>query len=101
MLHFSSLHCKVWEMKSSRPYHNANLPEPPHPPPRVPLPAAAGDALGTGGAPSIPLRELSRELGVSHTSPRRHFADKQALMNALALRGFERLDGALGRAAGQ
>ena len=47
------------------------------------------------------MRELSRELGVSHTSPRRHFADKQALLDALALRGFERFDEVLGRAARQ
>ena len=55
--------------------------------------------MESGGAQTISLRELSRELGVSHTSPRRHFADKQALLDALALRGFERFEIALGRAA--
>src|SRR5258708_7120399 len=30
----------------------------------------------------LSLRELSRVVGVSHTSPRRHFADKQALHRA-------------------
>jgi len=45
--------------------------------------------------------ELSRELSISHTSPRRHFVDKQALLDALALRGFERFDETLGRAAKQ
>ena len=54
-----------------------------------------------GGVQDISLRELSRELGVSHTSPRRHFADKQALLDALALRGFERFDDALARAIRQ
>ena len=60
---------------------------------------AAARALETGGAGSLTLRELSRELGVSHTSPRRHFADKQALLDALALRGFERLGVITARAA--
>ncbi|MEI9893229.1 MAG: TetR-like C-terminal domain-containing protein [Chthoniobacter sp.] len=36
---------------------------------------------------------------MSHTSPRRHFADKQALLDALALHGYERLGLTLGRAA--
>ena len=53
------------------------------------------------GVQDISLRELSRELGVSHTSPRRHFADKQALLDALALRGFERFDDVLARAIRQ
>jgi AcrR family transcriptional regulator len=42
---------------------------------------------------------LSREVGVSHTSPRRHFADKQALLDALAQTGFQRLDASLARAS--
>lgn len=77
----------------ARPYHHGNL--------REALLEAAEKALESGGAQSISLRELSRELGVSHTSPRRHFVDKQALLNALALRGFERFGEALGRAAKQ
>jgi AcrR family transcriptional regulator len=78
---------------SPRPYHHGNL--------RESLLKAAEKALETGGAQSISLRELSRELGVSHTSPRRHFADKQALLDALALRGFERFDEAFVRASQQ
>jgi len=78
---------------SPRPYHHGNL--------RESLLKAAEKALETGGAQSISLRELSRELGVSHTSPRRHFADRQALLDALALRGFERFDETLGKAAKQ
>jgi AcrR family transcriptional regulator len=76
-----------------RPYHHGNL--------REALLLAAEKALETEGAKSISLRELSRELGVSHTSPRRHFADKQALLDALALRGFERFDETLSRAIKQ
>jgi AcrR family transcriptional regulator len=74
-----------------RPYHHGNL--------RESLLAVAEKALETTGAKSISLRELSRELNVSHTSPRRHFADKQALLDALAQRGFERLDATLSRAS--
>jgi AcrR family transcriptional regulator len=75
-----------------RPYHHGNL--------RAALLRAAEDALEVGGLQNVSLRELSRELGVSHTSPRRHFADKQALIDALALSGFERFDAVLRRACG-
>jgi len=75
----------------SRPYHHGNL--------RAALLLAGERALESGGVENLSLRELSRELGVSHTSPRRHFADKQALLDALAQHGFERLGATLGRAA--
>ena len=74
-----------------RPYHHGNL--------REALLEAAERAVEAAGAGSLTLRELSRGLGVSHTSPRRHFADKQALLDALAQRGFERLGAVLARAA--
>ena len=94
MLQFIRRPCKMLKVKASpRPYHHGNL--------REALLKAAEKALESGGAQSISLRELSRELGVSHTSPRRHFADRQALLDALALRGFERFGDALGRAARQ
>jgi AcrR family transcriptional regulator len=92
ILQFSPARYKVLPMKASqRPYHHGHL--------REALLKAAEKTLASGGVKSISLRELSRELGVSHTSPRRHFADKQALLDALALRGFERFGDALGRAA--
>jgi len=74
-----------------RPYHHGNL--------RQALLQAAETALEARGASSLSLRELSREVGVSHTSPRRHFADKQALLDALAQSGFQRLDADLAQAA--
>ena len=43
------------------------------------------------GVRQLSLRELAREVGVSHGAPRRHFADRQALLDALAEAGFERL----------
>src|SRR5919107_3634135 len=73
---------------TARPYHHGNL--------RAALLEAAERALARGG--ELSLRELAREVGVSHAAPRRHFADKQALLDALAEGGFERL-GAEMRAA--
>ena len=94
MLHFFPIRPKLLKLKAvPRPYHHGHL--------REALLRAAEKALEMGGAPSISLRELSRELGVSHTSPRRHFAGKQALLDALALRGFERFDETLSRAVGK
>jgi AcrR family transcriptional regulator len=78
---------------SPRPYHHGHL--------REALLRAAERALETGGVQSISLRELSRELGVSQGAPRRDFASKQALLDALAIRGFEQFDEALKRATGK
>ncbi|HZC36204.1 MAG TPA: TetR/AcrR family transcriptional regulator [Chthoniobacterales bacterium] len=76
---------------SHRPYHHGNL--------RQALLLAAEAALEKNGVANLSLRELSRMVGVSHTSPRRHFADKQALLDALAQNGFQRFDAALARAS--
>ncbi|MFB8773864.1 TetR/AcrR family transcriptional regulator [Streptomyces broussonetiae] len=70
-------------MPESRPYHHGDL--------RAALLAAAESTLREKGAGSLSLRELAREVGVSHAAPGRHFKDKQALLNALALAGWERL----------
>ncbi len=79
-------------MKASpRPYHHGNL--------REALLEVAERTVETVGAGNLTLRELSRELGVSHASPRRHFADRQALLDALAQRGFARFGTALARVA--
>jgi AcrR family transcriptional regulator len=81
-------------MKASpRPYHHGHL--------REALLCAAEKTLETGGVQNVSLRELSRELGVSQGAPRRHFAGKQALLDALAVRGFEQFGEALGRAVGR
>lgn len=70
-------------MPESRPYHHGDL--------RAALLAAAERTLREKGAAALSLRELAREVGVSHAAPGRHFKDKQALLNALALAGYERL----------
>ncbi|WP_370964280.1 TetR/AcrR family transcriptional regulator [Amycolatopsis sp. cg9] len=81
---------------TAAPYHHGNL--------RSALLDQAERALAEGGPAALSLRGLARELGVSHSAPRQHFADKQALLDALALRGLRRLgdelDEGLGRAKG-
>jgi AcrR family transcriptional regulator len=76
---------------STRPYHHGNL--------RQELLRAAEAALEERGVQNLSLRELSRELGVSHASPQRHFPTKQDLIDALAIMGFERLSSVMKKAA--
>jgi AcrR family transcriptional regulator len=47
------------------------------------------------GLDALSLRELARNIGVSHAAPRRHFRDRNALLDALAVAGFARLRGVL------
>ena len=68
---------------SERPYHHGNL--------RTALLAQAERTVRERGAQDLSLRELAREVGVSHGAPRRHFPDRQALLEALAEAGFARL----------
>lgn len=68
---------------NERPYHHGNL--------RSALLQAAERTARERGVQDLSLRELAREVGVSHAAPRRHFPDRQALLDALAESGFERL----------
>jgi AcrR family transcriptional regulator len=68
---------------SERPYHHGNL--------RSALLDAAERTVRERGVGELSLRELARDVGVSHGAPRRHFPDRQALLDALAESGFERL----------
>ncbi len=70
-------------MAARRPYHHGNL--------REALLAQAQQTIRERGVAALSLRELARETGVSHAAPRRHFPDRQALLDALALAGFHRL----------
>ena len=69
------------------PYHHGNL--------RLELLTEAERTVREQGADQLSLRQLARAIGVSHGAPRRHFADRQALLDALAEAGFNRLDDAL------
>ncbi|GLY03837.1 MULTISPECIES: TetR/AcrR family transcriptional regulator [Actinoplanes] len=71
-------------------YHHGDL--------RAALLAAAEDALRTRGPGELSLRELAREVGVSPAAPSRHFRTKQALLDALAMEGYDRLTAVLGPA---
>ncbi|WP_428488130.1 TetR/AcrR family transcriptional regulator [Rhodopila sp.] len=51
--------------------------------------------LRRDGIDALSLRGVAREAGVSPTAPYRHFADKEALLAAIAATGFARLDAAL------
>lgn len=73
-----------------RSYHHGNL--------RDAVLQQAGITLEKDGVGNVSLREISRTLGVSHTAPRRHFQTKQALLDALAIYGYEQLGAALNRA---
>ncbi len=66
-----------------RPYHHGNL--------RAALLAEAERTLRDQGIDQLSLRDLARQAGVSHAAPRRHFADRQALLDALAEVGYLRL----------
>ncbi len=68
---------------TDRPYHHGRL--------RDTLLAEAERTLREQGVEQLSLRELARQAGVSHAAPRRHFADRQALLDALAGAGFARL----------
>lgn len=47
------------------------------------------------GERAVSLRELARRAGVSHAAPQRHFADREALLDALAAQGFDELSARL------
>lgn len=64
-------------------YHHGNL--------KQALLETALQHLRVYGPDKISLRALARDVGVSQTAPYRHFADKTALLAALAAEGFRRL----------
>ena len=78
-------------MSDGRPYHHGNL--------RQALVDQALVVLRTAGVEALSLRELAREVGVSHGAPQRHFRDRQALLEALAVEGFGLLGARLRRVA--
>jgi AcrR family transcriptional regulator len=52
---------------------------------------AALGAVEQGGPDAVSLRDLAQSLGVSRAAPYRHFADRDALLAAVAAKGFEAL----------
>jgi AcrR family transcriptional regulator len=64
-------------------YHHGDL--------RAALLAEAAEMIDEGGTSSVTMRAIGRRLGVSRSAPYRHFADKSALLVAVAAAGFGRL----------
>jgi AcrR family transcriptional regulator len=69
--------------KPSRPYHHGNL--------RRALLDEALATIRTEGVEGLTLREIGARVGVSRTALYRHFADKRALLTAVATEGFRTL----------
>lgn len=65
-------------MSTSRAYHHGDL--------RAVLLDAAERMIDADVGRQFSLRELAREAGVSHAAPYKHFADRGALVEALATR---------------
>ena len=78
-------------MPETRAYHHGDL--------RSTLLETALPLLDSGGQEAISLRAVARAAGVSHAAPYHHFADKAALIEAMAVTGFGQLTSALERAA--
>lgn len=74
-------------MEGKSGYHHGDL--------RRALLGAAISLLAEHGAADLSLREVARRAGVSYSAPYHHFADKSALLAAVAREGFEGLVAAL------
>ncbi|MFK8041699.1 TetR/AcrR family transcriptional regulator [Congregibacter sp.] len=75
---------------SQRAYHHGNL--------RAELLEEAVEQLRHTPAEQLSLRAVARALGVSQTAPYRHFSGKEALLAAIATRGYRELLDLLGSA---
>lgn len=65
------------------------------------LDAATGLLLDTGHVRSVSIREVARRVGVTPPSIYLHFVDKDALLDAVCSRYFEKLDAQMQRMAAQ
>lgn len=70
--------------KAKESYHHGDLPNA--------LVDAALLILARDGAEGFSLREVAKAAGVSHAAPYRHFKDKTALLEAIAVRGYGQLE---------
>lgn len=71
---------------------------PPPPTTREALLDAAQELLDQGGQAAVTLREVGRRAGVSHNAPYKHFANKEALLAAVAARELRRYGATLAAA---
>ncbi|WP_295510927.1 TetR/AcrR family transcriptional regulator [uncultured Sulfitobacter sp.] len=79
------------DTKDAKPYHHGNL--------RESLLAAARRLLETEGHSNLSLRKCAQAVGVSATAPQNHFANKEALLTALAAQGYAELETYMKRGA--
>ena len=76
--------CQHWAVVTAkRAYHHGDL--------RAALLEAAASEIERHGFETLSLRQLAASIGVSRSAPYRHFADRDALLAALATRGFGEL----------
>lgn len=75
--------------RRTRAYHHGNL--------HATLVREASALVKSGGADECTLREVARRAGVTHTAAYAHFADKRALLAAVASEGFKKLSRKLTR----
>ena len=69
--------------KSGDSYHHGDL--------RTACLRAARDLLEENGTAGLSLRAVARRAGVSPTAPYRHYADRDALLSAVAAQGYREL----------
>lgn len=72
---------------SGAPYHHGDL--------RAACLRAARELLEENGSAGLSLRAVARRAGVSPTAPYRHYADRDALVSAVAAEGYLELAGHL------
>ncbi|WP_411082320.1 TetR/AcrR family transcriptional regulator [Streptomyces sp. cmx-18-6] len=77
-------------MPQSSTYHHGDL--------RAACLRAARELLEEDGSAGLSLRAVARRAGVSATAPYRHYADREALVSAVASEGYRELAGSLAQA---
>jgi AcrR family transcriptional regulator len=73
---------------AARPYHHGDL--------RATLIALAGAHIAREGVESLSVRALAKEAGVAHRAAYQHFPDKDALIAAVFVEAYGRLDALIG-----
>lgn len=79
-------------MSEAKAYHHGDL--------RAALVRAGLEAVAKDGPEALSLRQIAGSLGVSRAAPYRHFADRRALLAAVAAEGFKDLAAAYAQALG-
>ncbi|GAA5037268.1 TetR/AcrR family transcriptional regulator [Microbacterium fluvii] len=74
-------------------YHHGDL--------RAQVLRGAATAVADSGPDALSLRDLARQVGVSHAAPAYHFGDRRGLFTALAVEGFGLLGDALADSVAQ